>query len=206
MNHNYKYVLSILILLTAVVTAKAQKHYVWCPDEVEVKSRTGMAEGAEVGLVVYDGRVISKKGKIECSSEEVTSAIAQLLEKVYPSIRFVILNESAYYKQATDDRPTLKIGLSAYHAGFGVDVSTGVGIVGGSFAAMAFPKGEWNAATAIYLQFEDGETSTEKEISNVASRPNMLGYKSARKGLQESYEKSIQQLLFFLDKELAKIQ
>src|SRR5690606_30546975 len=138
---NYKYVLSILILLTAVVTAKAQQHYVWCPDDIEVKPRAGMADGVEVGLVVYDGRVISKKGKIECSSDEVTSAIAHLLEKVYPSVHFVVLNDSAYYKNATDDRPTLKIGLSAYHAGFGVDVSTGVGIVGGSFAAMAFPKG-----------------------------------------------------------------
>ncbi|WP_262250243.1 hypothetical protein [Parapedobacter soli] len=206
MNHIYKYLLSAIILLTTIGSGNAQKHYVWCPDDVEVKPRAGMADGAEVGLVVYDGRVISKKGKIECSSDEVTSAIAHLLEKVYPSVRFAILNDSAYYKKGTHDRPTLKIGLSAYHAGFGVDVSTGVGIVGGSFAAMAFPKGEWNAATALYVQFEDGESSTEKEISNVASRPNVLGYKSARKGLQESYEKSVQQLLFFLDKELAKIQ
>lgn len=206
MNRIYKYLLSVIILLTAIVGANAQKHYVWCPDDVEVKPRTGMAEGVEVGLVIFDGRVVSEKGKIECSGEEIADAIRELLGKAYPSVHFNVLDESAYYKKPPADQVTVKLGLSAYHAGFGVDVSTGVGMVGGSFAAMAFPKGGWNSATAIYVQFENGTTSSDKDISNVASRPNMLGYKSARNGLQESYEKSIQQLLFFLDKELADLQ
>lgn len=205
MNHIRNCFLSAMLILVSFGIVNAQKHYVWCPEDVEVKPRAGMAEGAEVGLVIYDGRVISKKGVIKCTSQDIASSIQSHLEKVYPSVRFVVLDESAYYKKATDERPTIKIGLSAYHAGFGVDVSAGVGMVGGSFAAMAFPKGQWNAATALYVQFENDGTSTEKEISNVASRPNMLGYKSARNGLQESYEKSIQQLLFYLDIQFANI-
>ena len=202
MNHIRNCFLSAILILALFSIVNAQKHYVWCPEDVEVKPRAGMAEGAEVGIVIYDGRVINKKGRIKCTSRDIANSIQSLLERVYPSVRFVVLDESAYYKNLTDTIPTIKIGLSAYHAGFGVDVSAGVGMVGGSFAAMAFSKGQWNAATALYVQFESGGTSTEKEISNVASRPNMLGYKSARNGLQESYEKSMQQLLFFIDKEL----
>ena len=200
------WLLTVALTIASFGLVKAQKHYVWCPEDVEVKPRIGMAEGAEVGIVIYDGRVISKKGRIKCTGQDIAMSVQSLLERVYPSIHFVTLDESAYYNKSTGSIPTIKIGLSAYHAGFGVDVSTGVGMVGGSFATMVFPKGQWNAATALYVQFENGGTSTEKEISNVASRPNMLGYKSARNGLQESYEKSIQQLLFFLDRELISIQ
>jgi hypothetical protein len=125
------------------------------------------------------------------------------LKTAYPSAILVLQPESEYYKKPDDKLVLIKIGIAAYHAGFGTDISGGIGMVGGHFSTMVFPKGQWNAITAYYVQiFVAGRTIT-KEISNVSSKSNMWGYKSAKNALNECYNKSTGELLFFIDEQLS---
>lgn len=197
-----KYTLILLFLITSVAS-KAQKIYVWCPDNYQVKARVGLKEKDTVNIVFFDGRSIPPKNKIECSSEQLVQTVLTQLKTAYPSIVFVLKPESLYYKKTTDKLVLLKIGISAYHAGFGTDISGGIGMVGGHFSAMVFPKGEWNAITAYFIQVTTGEKTVTKEISNISSKSNMWGYKSAKNALSETYNKSNQDLLFFLDEQFS---
>jgi len=197
-----KYVL-ILILLITSAASKAQKIYVWCPENYQIKPRAGLKEKDTINVVFFDGRSIPPKNKIECTSDQFVQTLFSQLKLAYPSVIFALKPESDYYKKATEKSILLKIGVSAYHAGFGTDISSGIGMVGGHFSAMAFPKGEWNAITAYYIQVSIGDKTSTKEISNISSKSNMWGYKSAKNALTETYNKSNQELLFFLDEQLS---
>lgn len=60
----------------------------------------------------------------------------------------------------------------------------------------------WNASTTFYTEITDRKKSNKETISNIGSQDNIWGYKSARKALNESYTKSLQQLLFFIDQNI----
>ena len=198
-----KYLLFITFLLTGYAT-KAQKIYVWCPDNYQVKPREEFRKNDTIKIVFFDGRSIPPKNKIECSSDQLVEALFTQLKTTYPSAIFVQQPESAYYKKPINSKSILiKVGIAAYHAGFGTDISGGIGIVGGHFSTMVFPKGEWNAITAYYVQVFVGDKIITKEISNVSSKSNMLGYKSARNALNDCYNRSTQELLFFLDEQFS---
>ena len=197
--------LLIVSLIFSFLSTQAQKIYVWCPENFEVKPRTGLIMTDTINIVFFDGRSFPKKNKIECSPDELFQTLFSQLKITYPKIIFNMLPEADYYKKTVKgDGVTLKIGLAAYHSGFGTDISGGIGIVGGQLSTMIIPKGQWNAVTAYYVQLFRDEISKLKEISNLASRPNMWGYKSARTALIETYNKSNQELLFFLDQEFTK--
>lgn len=197
--------LFLIILLFCYYSSHAQKIYVWCPENFDVKPRIGLTMSDTVNISFFDGRSIPKKNKIECSTNELFQTIFSQLKVTYPSIIFNLLPESDYYKKnGNQNNITIKIGVAAYHAGFGTDISGGIGIVGGQFSTMIIPKGQWNAITAYYVQlYKDGKNLT-KEISNLASKPNIWGYKSARTALNETYNKSNQEMLFFIDQEFMK--
>jgi len=158
-----------------------------------------------VNIVFFDGRSIPKKTKIECSTNEFYQTIFSKIKVTYPSVTFNLLPEAEYYKKPVGESVvTIKIRIAAYHAGFGTDISAAIGIVGGQFSTMIIPKGQWNAVTGYYVQiFREGK-NVIKEISNLASRPNIWGYKSARTALNETYDKSNQEMLFFLEQEFMK--
>ena len=181
----------------------AQKLYVWCPDEQNVKARTGFLEGQQINLVVFDGRTIPPKSKIECESSSVVEALANYIKKAYPSAKINLLGDEAYYKKPEANIITLKVAISAFHAGFGSDISVGIGSVGGSFSYGVFPKGEWNGLTSYYAQVFDNRNGTakkdQKEIVELASKPNMFGYKTAKTCLNTTYIQANQKLLFFID-------
>lgn len=193
------------LLFFSFVSTQAQKIYIWCPESFEVKPRTELVMNDTIDVIFFDGRSVPKKNKIECSTTELFQTIFSQIKTTYPSVIFNLLPEAEYYKKhVNEDGVTLKIGVAAYHAGFGTDISGAIGTVGGQFTTMLIPKGQWNAVTAYYVQiYRDGK-SIVKEISNLASKPNIWGYKSARTALNETYNKSNQEMLFFLDQEFMK--
>jgi hypothetical protein len=195
--------LILLILLSIGYATKAQKIYVWCPENYQVRPRVELKKNDSIDIVFFDGRSIPPKNKIECSSEQIIKTLFTQLKTVYPSAILVLKPESEYYKKSINGKILIKIGIAAYHAGFGTDISSGIGMIGGHFSNIVVPKGQWNAITAYYVQINIGQKNTIKEISNVASKPNMWGYKSARSALNETYNKSNQELLFFIDEQLS---
>jgi len=79
--------------------------------------------------VVFDGRILTPKSKVECMSEETINKFTDFIRRTYPSTIINILNSNQYYKDPANNRITIKIGISAYHATFGADVKVGIGIV-----------------------------------------------------------------------------
>ncbi|MBL1408811.1 hypothetical protein [Sphingobacterium faecale] len=191
-----KYLL-LLILIANVSFSNAQKLYVWCPEYVQAPPRSDISSLDTVKVAFFDARILNEKSKIECTSETLIESIFEQIKQVYPNIYFV--KDNSLYRSKESKGTLLKIGISAYHAGFGTDISAGIGIVGGNLSTMIIPKGMWNASTIFYTEIIKNSTSNQEMISNIGSQSNIWGYKSARKALNESYIKSLQQLLFFID-------
>lgn len=198
-----KRLLLTLLLLYVGYSASAQKIYVWCPENYQIKPRVGLRKDDTIMVAFFDGRTIPPKNKIECTTEQVIQALFLQLKSAYPSAILVLQPESEYYKKPDNKSVLIKISIAAYHAGFGTDISGGIGMVGGHFSTMVFPKGQWNAITSYYVQAFVAGKSTTKEISNVSSKSNMFGYKSAKSALNECYNKSTGELLFFIDEQLS---
>lgn len=181
----------------------AQKIYIWCPSGFEAKPRAGLMENDTINVVIFDGRIIPKKSKIECTPEQLGQTIFNQLKTTYPSAVFNLLPESDYHKKfIVGNSALLKVGISAYHAGFGSDVSSGVAMINGSVSTVMITNGHWNGLTTLSAQIFSGSKSESKDISHTASRPNSLGFSSAKKALNMAYTKSIQDLLFFMDQQL----
>lgn len=199
-----KIIFTLSIFLSSHFTA--QKLYIWCPPEQKVKPRTSFLDKVNMDVIIFDGRTIPNKVRDKCDSKTVTDDVANYIKKIYPSANINILSEEAYYKKAENDKVTIKVAISAYHAGFGTDITVGIGTVGGNFTLLTFPKGEWNALTAYYVQVFDFRNSGAKrlqtEITELESKSNMFGYKSAKSALYNTYQAANQKLGFFIDNAL----
>jgi hypothetical protein len=203
-----KITLIIFLLIFNTGNLLAQKLYIWCPKEQIPTPRQGFLERDTVSLVIFDGRILSQKSKVECTSEETITKLAEFIKLTYPSTTIDILNPEQYYKEPTKNRITVKIGISAYHAAFGSDVKIGIGSVGGNFSYGIFPEGKWNAVTAYAVKIYDYrnniEIKQEKDILKTASRPNTGGYLTAKNILNTSFIEANQEMLFFIDGSLMK--
>lgn len=200
-----------LILIALIFTTSnlfAQKLYVWCPKEQIPTPRQGFLEKDTLDLVIFDGRILTPKSKVECTPEETISKLTKFIKQTYPSAIINVLASSQYYKDPSINRVTIKIGISAYHAAFGADVKVGIGSVGGNFSYGVFPEGKWNAITAYAVKLYDYRNNSEikkvKEIVRTASRPNTGGYITAKNILNSSYIEANQEMLFFIDETLMK--
>ena len=192
-----------LVFLMAVnCTAYSQKMYVWAPKKFSPAPRIGFLQGDTIFLSIFDARMITKKNKIESTSEEVIENVHNLIAQSYPSAT-IVYDNNLYYKKSSKTAITIKIAISAYHAGFGSDITMGIGSRGGSFSAMVFPKGKWNAMTAYNVRITDNREGRNieqsKDVSSVDSASNMMGYQSAKKCLTNSYVSATQQLFMFID-------
>jgi len=200
--------LTLIFLLLISGNLIAQKLYVWCPKEQLLTPRQGFLEKDIVDLVIFDGRILTDKSKIECTSENTIFQLGEFIKKTYPSAIMNTLNSSFYYKDPLKNRITIKIGISAYHAAFGADVKVGIGIVGGNFSYGLFPEGKWNAVTAYAVKIYDNRNNLEikktKDIYKIASRPNTGGYKTAKNILNTTFIEANQEILFFIDETLMK--
>lgn len=206
-----KKVCSVLFILTLISFGNntySQKLYVWCPKDQLVKPRQGFLEKDTIDIAIFDGRILTKNSKIECTPENTISQLGEFIQKTYPSSVMNVLNPSAYFKDPVKNRITIKIGISAYHAGFGADVKVGIGIVGGNFSYGVIPEGKWNAVTAFAVKIYDYRNNLEnkksKDIYKIASKPNMGGYLTAKNVLNTTYIEACQEMLFFIDESLMK--
>ena len=200
---NYKFLLLILFISLSSRLCSAQKLYIWCPEPHEVKAHTGFLSGQDVNLVVFDGRTIPSNSRIKCEADSVQRAIAKYIQVVYPSCHINILSDSDYYKPSVQGRITIKIGISAYQAGFGTDINVGIGSVGGKFSYGVFPQGKWNGLVSYYVQVFDNRKEASKkvskEISEITSKSNLWGYKTAKDCLYGSYDKANTELTNFIE-------
>ena len=203
-----KEILILIILVLFSSNTFSQKLYVWCPKDQVMTPRAGFLEKDTIDLVIFDGRLLTEKSKVECTSEETIKKLADFIKMTYPSAVINSLSTSYYYKDPLKNRITIKIGISAYHAAFGVDVKVGIGSVGGSFSNGVFPEGKWNAVTAYTVKLYDYRNSKElkktKDIYKIESKPNMGGYISAKNILNTCYMEANQEMLFFIDESLMK--
>jgi len=190
-----------LLLLTS--NSLAQKLYVWCPEVQAPNPRRGFLEKEIIDLVIFDGRTLTNRSNVRCTPENTIAKLAEYVKFAYPSAIINVLDSDQYYRNAVADRITIKIGISAYQAGFGADVKTGIGSVGGTVAVGIFPEGRWNALTAYSVNIFDYRNGQEirktKDIYKTASRPNTGGYRTARNILNSTYSEANQELLFFID-------
>lgn len=186
----------------------AQKLYVWCPKEQVPTPRQGFLEMDSIDLVIFDGRLLTAKSKVECTSENIIAKLVEYIKLTYPSAIINPLKSDHYYRDPTINRITLKIGISAYHAAFGADVKIGIGNVGGNFSYGIFPEGKWNAVTAYAVKIYDYRNGQEikktKEIYKTASKSNMGGYITAKNILNYTFMEANQEMLFFIDETLMK--
>ena len=203
---NIKLTLIFLILYSGNLFG--QKLYVWCPKEQLVTPRHGFLKKDTIDLTIFDGRILTERSKIECTSENTIFQLGEFVKSTYPSAIVNLLSSSLYYKDPLKNRITIKIGISAYHAAFGADVKVGIGIVGGNFSYGVFPEGKWNAVTAYAVKIYDYrnnlETKKTKDICKIASRPNTGGYTTAKNILNTTYIEANQEMLFFIDETLMK--
>lgn len=200
--------LIFIILLLIAGNLLAQKLYVWCPKDQIPTPRLGFLEKDTIDLVVFDGRILTEKSKIECTSENTILQLTDFIKLTYPSTIINVLASSLYYKDPMQNRITIKIGISAYHAAFGADVKVGIGNVGGNFSYGVFPEGKWNAVTAYAVKIYDFRNNVElkkmKDIYKIASKPNMGGYTTAKNILNTTYIEANQEMLFFIDETFMK--
>ncbi len=193
----------ILVILQVPFSAFAQKLYVWSPDAVNPIQRPLFESTDTVDIVIFDGRTIPQKSKIEFSSDELIECITSDLQHTYEGATFNILPKAKYYKEVADNHVTIKLGITAYQAGFGADVDVAIGSVGGSFSYGIATKGSWNAITSFYVRVYDRRNGTnveqEKEFVSRVEKPNLGGYKTAKKCLKESYAEVSSKMYFFID-------
>ena len=198
----------LIALLLTTSSLFAQKLYVWCPKDQVPTPRQGFLEKDTIDLVVFDGRILTTKSKIECTPENTISQLTEFIKMTYPSAIVNVLNSNLYYKDPVKNRITIKIGISAYHAAFGADVKVGIGSVGGNFSFGVIPEGKWNAVTAYAVKIYDYRNSSDlkktKDIYKIASKPNMGGYTTAKNILNTTYIEANQDLLFFIDETFMK--
>lgn len=197
-----------LVLIMIASNLFAQKLYVWCPKSQIPTQRKGFLDKDTIDLVVFDGRILTEKSKVECTSENTILQQTDFIKMAYPSTVINVLASNFYYKDPIKNRITIKIGISAYHAAFGADVKVGIGSVGGKLTYGAFPEGKWNAITAYAVKIYDFRNNAElkktKDIYKIASKSNMGGYITAKNILNATYIEANQELLFFIDETLMK--
>lgn len=183
--------------------AEAQKLYVWLPDTEDFVQHPLFEATDTVDIVIFDGRNIPSKSKVECSSEDFITYLVKDIQYIYEGATFNVLPAAKYFKDTEDGHVTIKVGIAAYQAGFGADVDIAIGSVGGNFSYSVSPKGRWNGITSFLVKVTDkrnGNTEEkEKEVVSQVDKSNMFGYKTAKQCLNESYTKAISQLVFFVD-------
>jgi len=203
-----KKIIIIIGMLAFTSNSFGQKLYVWCPKEQLAAARQGFLQKDTIDLVIFDGRVLTEKSKVECTSENTILELQKMLKQTYPSANINMLSTNDYYKDPKPNRITFKIGISAYHAAFGSDIKVGIGSVGGNFSYGIIPEGKWNGMTSYSVKIYDYRNNREikktKDISKISSKSNMWGYKTARECLNISYMEANQEMLFFIDETFMK--
>jgi hypothetical protein len=179
---------SIILLVTfsALVTYSvcAQKVYIGCPTQIDTKPNAGFLNKQAVDLVIVDSRTIPSDAKIECQGSDVKQVLENFLRSEFPSCKITLLPDTL----STSNPKGIKItiGITAYQA--------------------SLNKSEWTGSVNYQVTISDNRNKRVKKIaetiSNDTTRPNILGYKAAKKCLFTSFDKSNQDLLLFIEDSL----
>lgn len=178
--------LILLITFATLVTnsACAQKVYIGCPEQVNTKPNAGFLNKQSVDLVIFDNRTILSYAKIECHGTDVKQALKNFLQSEFPSCKITPLPDTL--SAPKPNRITIKIGITGYQA--------------------SLSKAEWTGSVNYNVTIFDNRNKRAKkiseQISNDTSRPNILGYKAAKKCLFTSFDKSNQDLVSFIEDSL----
>ncbi len=186
----------------------AQKVYVWDPQPEVPAHRPLFTSSDTVDIVVFDGRNIPRKTNNKYTSEELVETITNNIMDAYEGATFIKLGKEHYYKDGIDNHVTIKVGVSGYHAGFGTEMNSAVGIVGGNFAYGFSGGGKWNCLTSFFAKVYDRRDGNsrieEKEIISLDEKPNSLGFSNVKKSLRLTYSQSMNKLFSFIDSVLMK--
>jgi hypothetical protein len=176
---------SIILFVTfsAVVTytACAQKVYIGCPAQVDTRPNAGFLNKQAVDLVIVDSRTIPANAKIECQGNDIKQVLVNFLRSEFPSCKITLLPDTLSASNANGIKIT--IGITAYQA--------------------SLSKSEWTGSVNYQVTISDNRNKRPKKIaetiSNDTTRPNIFGYKAAKKCLFTSFDKSNQDLLAFIE-------
>ena len=174
----------------------------FAPSVTYTTPRTGFLADEQIDVVFFDSRTEKDQ------SEELQNSILNHLKKTYPAASFKCLISSEYFSSPKKGKLTLKINIVGYHAGFGVESTSGIGTIKGQpFVFNGVADGKWNGLTGLGVMvydYRNGENKFTKEISEVESRKNTGGYSTARNAVQTSFQNVMNNLSSFIDQSLMK--
>lgn len=161
-------ILTVLFFFITFISF-SQKMYIWCPDELEPIAQTEKLKGVNVYLNIQDSRLLTKKRKEKCSSDEITSSILNLISSTYPNAIFVSKDQEHDYE--------INIQLTAYYA--------------------EFHTAAWKGKTEMNVELKNITTdeTESSEISKSKSNANFGGMITAKNNLRKSYNKAMIELL-----------
>ncbi|MVZ60920.1 hypothetical protein [Sphingobacterium humi] len=190
-----KFLLSIVFFISVFDSFEQKKIYQWRPPDAVFSIREDVNLGDTVYLYVVDRSIKPKKIVTNTDFKEIKSFIESSVARSFPKSNFLILDST--YNNAT--HRLIRISIVSYHAGFGTEISTGIGSVGGSLSTMVFPSGKWNALTSLNCETIDNGTKESKELTSIVSKDNLWGHSTSRRALEESYNSAMNQLLMFIE-------
>jgi len=178
--------LILLATFSALLTysACAQKVYIGCPAQVDTRPNAGLLNKQTVDLVIVDSRTIPANAKIECQGSDVKQVLANFLRSEFPSCKITLLPDTLSASNINGIKIT--IAITAYQA--------------------SLSKSEWTGSVNYQVTISDNRNKRVKKIAetinNETTRPNIFGYKAAKKCLFTSFDKSNQDLLAFIEESL----
>jgi len=191
---NYKL---ILLIFTLIFTG-CSTYKVFKPQNTNFTARQGFLSGETVYYSFFDSR------EDKSYSNELKSKIFKHLQNSYPSAN--IKKKPNYFEDPTNGNITIKVNLFGYSAGFGSKVTNGIGTINGkTYTFSSIEGGRWNGVTGFLVNLYDYRNSSMKKssvIKDVETYPNTFGYATAKKALNESFEKTLNQLSRFIDQSL----
>lgn len=193
--------LIIVLFIFIASFVSAQKLYIVCPDTFYMKPKLGFLDNKEIDVVFFDNRVMPKKVKDECSFESLQASITKSLRKAYPSAKINYLKPDKFYSMVDTNKITLKISVKFYGFTKSLEMTSSFGNRTGYGIAT---KNTWVCLTAYDLTLFDytntGYKKTNFEIVEQINKQNNWGKKDGIKGLNESFQKSVQHIVSILDK------
>ena len=124
-----KFFIHLIIISLCIFSsfrAEAQKLYVWLPVIEDFVQHPLFEATDTVDIIIFDGRNVPSKSKVECSSEDFIAYPVKDIQHTYEGTTFNVLTAAMYFKDTEDGHVTIKVGIAAYQAGFGADLDIAI--------------------------------------------------------------------------------
>lgn len=188
------WIVGFLSLLIGCATNKS-----FAPSPTHVTARTGFLDQETIIVSFFDSRIDQQY------SDNIKTEIANHLKGSYPSCN-LLFSDDEYFSKPSGRDAYLKINIMGYNAGFGVKTTTGIGVINGvPFAFNGVSDGKWNGIVGFTTVLYDNRSEAQKfsaDISQVVTKPNVGGYRTAQSALQESFQSAMNSLVTFIDQSM----